>query len=471
VSHAAPFGRVFLAGCGLVGGSLGLVIRALWPDARVTILDPAAPETVRQHFTLATSPADAADADLIVLGAPVGENTHLLEVLAPHAGPDAVITDVGSTKRAIVDHARRVPCRAVFVGGHPMAGSAHSGFAHASAGLFASRPWILTPDTAHGPSPARVGRALASLTQLVCAVGARPVVMSATEHDRLVAYISHLPQLLSSSLMSTVGRAVQHDGLQFSGPGLLDMTRLAASAPALWQDIFAANADFVEEALTALRALLPSPGVLGANADATEPLLRDGRRWRQALEAAATSQMGRRRYLPRAAVRTYLEMTSPEALLPAPWPHDDVTLRRLDDPPAALYRFLYREVGRPWHWIERWDWSDRRISEHLATPGIEVWLLTAAGVPAGWFELHRTSDETEIAYFGLLPAFTGQGLGRALLTRATEEAWRSDPRRVWLHTCSLDHPAALRNYTARGFRPYRDEPYDAKIPLDIQELA
>jgi GNAT superfamily N-acetyltransferase len=92
--------------------------------------------------------------------------------------------------------------------------------------------------------------------------------------------------------------------------------------------------------------------------------------------------------------------------------------------------------------------------------------LLVRGMPAGWFELHRSADESEIAYFGLLPSFTGQRLGPALLTRATEEAWRSDPMRVWLHTCSLDHPAALRNYKARGFTPYREEAYEAKIPID-----
>jgi GNAT superfamily N-acetyltransferase len=196
-------------------------------------------------------------------------------------------------------------------------------------------------------------------------------------------------------------------------------------------------------------------------------VLREGRRWRQALDSAAAGQASRRRYLPRPAVRTHLEMKSPEALRPAPWPHEDLTLRRLDDPPPALYRFLYREVGRPWHWLERWDWSDRRIEEHLSSRGIEVWLLTVHGMPAGWFELHRGADETEIAYFGLLPSFTGQGLGRAMLTQAAEEGWRSEPRRVWLHTCSLDHPSALRNYTTRGFTPYREEAYEARIPLDL----
>lgn len=97
---------------------------------------------------------------------------------------------------------------------------------------------------------------------------------------------------------------------------------------------------------------------------------------------------------------------------------------------------------------------------------MEVWLLVERGTPAGFFELHRTAHDTEIAYFGLLPELTGRGLGKALLTYATQEAWRSAPARVWLHTCSLDHPAAIHNYRARGFTVYREEPYDARIPLD-----
>lgn len=467
VGDAPPFERVFIAGCGLVGGSLGLVLKALWPEVEVRVLDPAAPAAVRQHFTLATSASDAGWADLVVLGAPVGQNGPLLRALASHVRPDAVVTDVGSTKRDIVVAARQTRLQGTFIGGHPMAGSAHSGFAHATPGLFAARPWILTPDTDGGASAAQVGSALARLTQMVCAIGARPVVMSADEHDRLVAYISHMPQLVSSAVMATAGRAVQRDGLQFSGPGLIDVTRLAGSAPGLWHDILAANADFIREAMQAVEATLPKAATADDLPGAGDAVLKDGRHWRQVLEGATqTHGLGARRVLHRPAVRTYLQMTRADALRPAPWPHDDVVLRRLDSPPSSLYRFLYREVGRPWHWLDRWDWSDRRIAGHLGSTGIELWLLSEHGGPAGFFELHRTVEETEIAYFGLLPEYTGRGLGRALLTQAAVEAWRTEPARVWLHTCSLDHPAALGNYQARGFEIYREEHYDARIPLD-----
>lgn len=466
VGDPPPFGRVLVVGCGLVGGSLALALQALWTDLEIRVLDPGAPATLRDRFTLATSPTEAGWADLVVLGAPVSQNLALLDALARHVAPEAVVTDVGSTKRDIVTAARHERLRGVFVGGHPMAGSAQSGFVHARAGLFAGRPWILTPDTDGPVAAARVGTALARLTQLVCAIGARPFVMGAEDHDRLVAYVSHMPQLVSSAVMTAAGRAVQRDGLRFSGPGLVDVTRLAGSSPSLWHDILASNADFVHEALRALRDVLPasdSPAVVPPDAEA---LITEGRRWRQALEAAAPAQTGDRRVLHRPAIRTYLEMTHPDALVGAEFTDEAADVVRVTDGPASLYRYLYREVGRPWHWLDRWDWSDRRIREHLDSPGIELWLLTVGRVPTGFFELHRTSNETEIAYFGLLPEFTGRGLGKALLTCATREAWRSTPRRVWLHTCSLDHPAAIRNYTARGFVPYREEAYDARIPLD-----
>lgn len=466
VGDPPPFARMLVVGCGLVGGSLALAVRALWPEVEIRVLDPAAPPSLRDRFTLAASAADAGWADLVVLGAPVAQNVALLPAIARHVGPSAVVTDLGSTKRDIVDAARRMSIASTFVGGHPMAGSAQSGFAHARADLFAGRPWILTPDSEDAAGAARVGTALARLTQLACAIGARPAVMGADEHDRLMAYVSHMPQLVSSAVMAAAGRVAQRDGLRFSGPGLVDVTRLAGSSPTLWHDILASNADYVHEAMRALAGVLPAqipPESLPAAADA---LITEGRRWRQALEAEAPASSAERRVLHRPALRTYLEMTRPDALVRAEFPRADARVVRLDDPPVSLYRYLYREVGRPWHWLERRDWSDARIRDHLATSGVEVWLLSLDGVPAGFFELRRSPHETGIAYFGLLPEHTGRGLGKALLTRAVEEAWRSAPARVWLHTCSLDHPAALPNYQARGFVVYREEAYDAHIPVD-----
>lgn len=464
MNEPAPFDRVLLVGCGLIGGSLGLAIRAVWPHVAISVLDPAADTRVKEHFRLVSSPAAAGESDLVVLGAPVLENLRLFDALASYVPAAALVTDLGSTKAALVRHARLQP-RVAFIGGHPMAGSTHSGFAHASSGLFVGRPWIVTPDVEGPLGPAATGLALARLTQLVVGIGARPVVMGADEHDHVMAYVSHLPQVVSSTLMAVVGKEVMTDGLQFAGPGLADTTRLAGSAPSLWLDILATNATHVGRALDALREALPTGGQLSGDDAGMTRLLQEGRTWRTAFDGQRPARAGAR-MLHRPATRTFLEMRSSADVIPFGFPDVEAVVRRLDVVPSSLYRYLYREVGRPWHWLDRWDWSDTRIREHLDSNGIEIWLLTVANTPAGFFELHRTAREVEIAYFGLLPEFIGQKLGPALLTAAAREAWSSAPERVWLHTCSLDHPAAVRNYERVGFVPYREEQYDARIPVD-----
>ena len=164
---------------------------------------------------------------------------------------------------------------------------------------------------------------------------------------------------------------------------------------------------------------------------------------------------------PTLVTRTYLEMSSPEELraasLDPPLPRID----RLDDCSVSFFRFLYQAVGEQYRWTDRLRWSDERIQQHLATPGVSLWLLSWEDQPAGYFELQEHEDgSVEIAYFGLLPDFIGRGWGKYLLTRAVESAWQLEPSRVWLHTCTLDHPAALPNYLKRGFRPFREEVYE-----------
>ncbi len=159
--------------------------------------------------------------------------------------------------------------------------------------------------------------------------------------------------------------------------------------------------------------------------------------------------------------RTYLEMRDPGQLQRAI--SDDPRLRidRIPDCPPSLFRSLYAEVGREYHWIDRLPWTDEDISTHLSQAGISVWLLTEAEKTAGYFELRRCEDgSVEVAYFGLLPDFIGRGLGKHLLTRAVEQAWAEGANRVWLHTCTLDDPAALPNYLKRGFQPFKIEQYD-----------
>lgn len=158
--------------------------------------------------------------------------------------------------------------------------------------------------------------------------------------------------------------------------------------------------------------------------------------------------------------RTYLEMTSSGDLRPASSAGAKPRIERLEHCSVGLFRFLYEEVGRAYRWTDRLGWSDAMIERHLATPGVSIWLLTSDDQPAGYFELIAHEDDSvEIAYFGLLPDFIGRGWGKYLLTLAVQSAWQLGPRRVWLHTCTLDHPAALPNYLKRGFRPVRQETY------------
>lgn len=164
-------------------------------------------------------------------------------------------------------------------------------------------------------------------------------------------------------------------------------------------------------------------------------------------------------------VRTFLEMRSPQELRAREAPPPDRTrIERLASSPAE-YRALYQGVGRAYHWTDRDVWSDATLMEYLRRPSVAVWVLRMNGESAGYVELVAHDDgSVEIAYFGLLPAFVGRGLGAHLLTFAVQEAWRMGAKRVWLHTCTLDSPVALPNYLARGFQPVREERYDKQLP-------
>lgn len=156
--------------------------------------------------------------------------------------------------------------------------------------------------------------------------------------------------------------------------------------------------------------------------------------------------------------RTYLELRSPDDFRPAPLGTPSLRLTRECPCPVALYRTLYDLVGRAYRWVDRNAWSDVDLRAYLARPEVSVWVLRDGPVLAGYFELLRHDDTSiEIAYFGLAPDHVGHGVGKWLLTRAVEEAWAFRPSRVWLHTCTLDHPSALRNYLARGFTSFRTE--------------
>lgn len=158
--------------------------------------------------------------------------------------------------------------------------------------------------------------------------------------------------------------------------------------------------------------------------------------------------------------RTYLEMRAPSELQGALCDDARIRIEQIPQCAPSLFRYLYVEVGRKYHWTDRLPWTDEDIAKHLLQPEVSLWLMTYDGEAAGYFELRKCDDgSVEIAYFGLLSQFLGRGLGKHLLTRATEQAWAAGANRVWLHTCTLDDPAAMPNYLKRGFRPFKTEIY------------
>lgn len=159
--------------------------------------------------------------------------------------------------------------------------------------------------------------------------------------------------------------------------------------------------------------------------------------------------------------RTYLEMNDPGAFRPAWTGVDGVRVDRVSHCPVSFYRYLYTEVGRAYRWQDRLRWTDAEIAAHLQDATRSLWVLSVDNAPAGYAETRRDPDGTvELAYFGLIPEFVGRGLGKHLLSVAVERIWESGARRIWLHTCTLDHPAALPNYLKRGFAPFRTEVYE-----------
>jgi len=163
--------------------------------------------------------------------------------------------------------------------------------------------------------------------------------------------------------------------------------------------------------------------------------------------------------------RTYLELKTPGQLRPARDPDVLLRLEQVRECVPSLYRFLYGTVGAQYHWVDRRGWTDEQIRTHVGQPEITLWVLYRGTDHAGYFELARQPDgSVEIAYFGLFPDYVGRGLGKHMLTLAVEQAWALGAGRVWLHTCTLDHAAALPNYLKRGFVPFKTEVYQATTP-------
>jgi prephenate dehydrogenase len=250
-----------IVGPGLIGSSIALAAQRRWPALQVTTID--------QGDALSR----IGGALVVILATPVDVILQLLPQLAAAIDPNALIIDTGSTKRSVMVAAATSGLRH-FVGGHPMAGGTAPGASGARAELFDGAPWFLTnPD-----APDAVQRAVT----FVEALGARPIVLAdhGEEHDRLMAAVSHLPQVAASMLMAVVMRAVGEQNLQWAGKGLRDTTRLAASRPDMWLSILATNSGELQPLLKYYAA------ELNAFADQLE----DGNAVQQLFEEAARAK-------------------------------------------------------------------------------------------------------------------------------------------------------------------------------------
>lgn len=280
------FQTIAIVGVGLIGGSFGLALKRAGFSGRILgVSSGAALEAALQRGAIdAGLPLEEAvpQADLVYLAQPIRRILETLARLDALLKPGALVTDAGSTKTRIVEAGRALQS-AQFLGGHPMAGKERRGAAEAEAGLFNGRTYVLTPS-----EPAQLETAAAAeFVGWLRAIGAVPVILAAAEHDRIVAHTSHLPQLVSTALAATLAERLAEPELAIAGPGLADMTRLAASPYDIWGDILQTNRDAIGPALDALitrlerlRARLADGGAAGEFRLANDFAARL-RRWRE----------------------------------------------------------------------------------------------------------------------------------------------------------------------------------------------
>ncbi len=240
-----PWRVVTIAGVGLIGGSFALALRKAGFDGRIIGVSSASTvaAALERGVIQEALPLQQAteQSDMVFLSQPIEQIIETLGILDRYVRPGTLITDAGSTKRAIVERAARTIRRGRFAGGHPMAGKEARGVEAADADLFRGRPWVLT-----SPDP--------ELESWIQKIGARLVTLGAAEHDRLVGLVSHLPQLLSTALASAL--ASEPAAMRIAGPAAIDLTRLALSPYEIWRDIFATNGAEIDAALAGFIARL-----------------------------------------------------------------------------------------------------------------------------------------------------------------------------------------------------------------------
>jgi prephenate dehydrogenase len=252
------FGRVAIIGVGLIGGSLGLALLERGLAREVT-----GAGSRRENLQLAlemgainriaASPAEAADsAELVVIATPVSATIPVLHEIKPFLAPGAVVTDVGSTKSAVVFEAEKIlPGGGDFLGGHPKVGCEQNGVRGADPYLFENAFYIITPTGGTRPEDA------ARVREMALGVGARVIEMDPASHDLAVAAVSHLPHLLAAALVNTVaGLPCSAQMLPLAAGGFRDVTRIAAGSPVMWRDIFKTNKRYLREMTRAFRSVL-----------------------------------------------------------------------------------------------------------------------------------------------------------------------------------------------------------------------
>lgn len=254
------FKHVAVVGVGLIGGSFALAARRAGLCDRITgsdradILAAARGRGVIDDAEDAVDSGAIGDADLVYLAAPVGAILGFLRTRVHLLGPGTIVTDAGSTKREICRVAREaLPDNIAFVGGHPMAGSEKAGVEFADPHLFSGAPYAVIAGVAGNSDGARL------VTEIVSAIGATPIPLTAEQHDHIAARISHAPQILSTALALAVARNDRREAVALSGSGFAEMTRLAQSRWSVWEDICRTNADEItsalDEALVEIEAL------------------------------------------------------------------------------------------------------------------------------------------------------------------------------------------------------------------------
>lgn len=271
---SAPYARVALIGLGLIASSMAHAMRwkglareivghARSPETRATALEIGLVDRVCD-----TAAEAVAGADLVVLCVPVGAMGAIAAEIGPHLAPGATVTDVGSVKQAVIDAvAPHLPAHVQFIPGHPLAGTEHSGPRSGFATLFVNRWWLLTP--VPGTDPAATAR----LRALLQGMGANVEEMEAGHHDLVLAVTSHTPHLIAYTMVGVADhlrRVTQSEIIKYSAAGFRDFTRIAASDPTMWRDVFLTNKDatldilgrFTEELFVLQRAIRMGDGDL-----------------------------------------------------------------------------------------------------------------------------------------------------------------------------------------------------------------